>query len=44
MREIVEAIGISHGLVFSVLNDRLDIEKLFARWVLRLALLNSNSY
>ena len=33
VREIVEAIGISHGSVVSILNDHLGMRKLFARWV-----------
>lgn len=36
VREIVEAIGISHGSVVSILNDHLGMRKLSARWVPRL--------
>ena len=36
LREIVEAIGISHGSVVSILNDHLGMKKLSARWVPRL--------
>ena len=35
-REIVEAIGISHGSVVSILKDHLGMKKLSARWVSRL--------
>ena len=33
VREIVEAIGISHGSVVSILKDHLGMKKLSARWV-----------
>ena len=36
MREIVEAIGILHGLVVSILNDHLGMRKLSTRCVLHL--------
>ncbi|QQP31674.1 Putative mariner transposase [Caligus rogercresseyi] len=36
VREIVEAIGISHGSVVSILKDHLAMKKLSARWVPRL--------
>ena len=36
VQEIVEAIGISHGSVASILNDHLGMRKLSARWVSRL--------
>ncbi|QQP40773.1 Putative mariner transposase [Caligus rogercresseyi] len=36
VREIVEAIGISHGSVVSILKDHLAMKNLSARWVLRL--------
>ena len=36
VREIVEAIGISHGSVVSILSDHLGMRKLSARWVPRL--------
>ena len=36
VREIVEAIGISHGSVVSILKDHLGMKKLSARWVPRL--------
>ena len=36
VREIVEAIGILHGLVISILKDHLGMKNLSARWVPRL--------
>ena len=36
VREIVEATGISQGTVFSVLHEKLGVEKISARWVPRL--------
>ena len=36
VREIVEAIGISHGSVVSIMKDHLGMKKLSARWVPRL--------
>ncbi|KAG5336199.1 SETMR methyltransferase, partial [Acromyrmex heyeri] len=36
VRELVEATGISHGTVISILHEQLDIEKLSAKWVPRL--------
>ena len=33
VREIVEAIDISHGSVVSILKDHLGMKKLSARWV-----------
>ena len=40
VREIVEAIGISHGSLVLILNDHLDIRNLFTRWVPRLLTIN----
>ena len=34
-REIVEATGISQGTVFSILHEKLCVEKIWARWVPR---------
>ena len=36
VREIVEAIGTSHGSVVSILKDHLGMKNLYARWVRRL--------
>ena len=36
LREIFEAIGISHGTVITVLHEKLSMKKLSAKWVLRL--------
>ncbi|XP_018304737.1 uncharacterized protein [Mycetomoellerius zeteki] len=36
MRELVEATGISHGTVISILHEQLGMKKLSARWVPRL--------
>ena len=36
MREIVEATGISRGTVFSILQEKLDVKKILARWMPRL--------
>ena len=36
VREIVEAIGISHGSVVSILKDHLGMKKLSTRWVPRM--------
>ena len=33
MREIAQALGISHGSVSTILHDRLGMRKLTARWV-----------
>ncbi|KAG5305571.1 SETMR methyltransferase, partial [Acromyrmex insinuator] len=33
VRELVEATGISHGTVISILHEQLDMKKLSARWV-----------
>ena len=40
VREIVEAIGISHGSVVSILKDHLGMKKLSARWVPGLLTIN----
>ena len=40
VREIVEAIGISHGSVVSILKDHLCMKKLSARWVPRLLIID----
>ena len=36
LREIFEAIGISHGTVITVLHEKLSLKKLSEKWVLRL--------
>ena len=36
VREIVEAIGISHGTVIKILHEKLSMKELSARWVPRL--------
>jgi len=36
VRELVEAIGISHGTVISILHEQLGMKKLLAKWVPRL--------
>ena len=36
VREIVEAIGISQGTLFSILHEKLGVKKILARWVPRL--------
>jgi len=36
VRELVEATGISHGTVISILHEQLSMKKLSARWVPRL--------
>ena len=36
VREIVEAIDISQGTVFSILHEKLGVKKISARWVPRL--------
>ena len=36
VREIVEAIGISQGTIFSILHEKLGLKKISARWVPRL--------
>ncbi|XP_018307239.1 putative uncharacterized protein FLJ37770 [Mycetomoellerius zeteki] len=36
VRELVEATGISHGTVISILHEQLGMKKLSARWVPRL--------
>ena len=36
MRELVEAISISHGTVIPILHEQLGMKKLSARWVSRL--------
>ena len=33
VQEIVEAIGIAHGSMVSILKDHLGMKKLYARWV-----------
>ena len=33
VRELVEATGISHGTVISILHEQLGMKKLLARWV-----------
>ena len=38
MRKIVEATGISQGTVFPILNVKLSVKKILARWVPRLFL------
>ncbi|KAG5329647.1 SETMR methyltransferase, partial [Acromyrmex charruanus] len=40
VREVVEATGISHGTVISILHEQLDMKKLSARWVPRLLTVN----
>ena len=36
MRELVEATGISHGTVITILHEQMGMKKLSARWVPRL--------
>ena len=36
MQEIFEAIGISYGMVIQILNEKLSMKKLSARWLSRL--------
>jgi len=36
VHELVEATGISHGTVISILHEQLGMKKLSARWMLRL--------
>jgi len=40
MHELVEAIGISHGTVISILHEQLGTKKLSARWVPRLLIVD----
>ena len=41
MRElVVEATGISHGTVISILHEQLGMKKLSARWMLRLLIVD----
>jgi len=40
VRELVEATGISHGTVISILHEQLNKKKLSARWVLCLLTVN----
>ena len=42
VRELVEATGISHGTVISILHEQLGMKKLSARWVPRLLTVNHN--
>lgn len=36
VREVAKAVGVSYGMVFNILHDRLGMRKLSARWVPRL--------
>jgi len=40
VRDLVEAIGISHGTVISILHEQLGMKKLSARWVPRLLIVD----
>ncbi|KAG5338762.1 SETMR methyltransferase, partial [Acromyrmex heyeri] len=40
VREFVEATGISHGTVISILHEQLDMKKLSTRWVSRLLIVD----
>ena len=42
VREIVEAIGISHGTVITILHEKVSMKKLSARWKLHLFTVNNN--
>ena len=42
VHELIEATGISHGTVISILHKQLDMKKLSARWVSRLLTVDHN--